>query len=309
MPVPRLVTSERVTSHAVALTDVNTGARFGIEANSLLAVAVLVKPRADFLRTAYPVGLAGSARPPHELVLDGGRVEPARGEQDVAVKPEVGELLDQALVALAGAGERGLDALLAELLRGRRRAVRRARLATYEPSGRVAARSATVRQSQGAKQESEPVWQAGPVGRTRTRIASPSQSSRSSSTASVLPDVSPLRQSRRARAAAEVRLAGLAREAERLVVHPGEHEDAARVRVLDDRRPELRLHREAAPRGRGARRGALRRRAGLSCRIDARSAAWATSSASATWLASPAPPEAITGIETASATARVSSRS
>ena len=41
-------------------------------------------------------------------------------------------------------------------------------------------------------------------------------------------------------------------------------------------------------------------RSGSSCRIDASSAACATSSASATWRASPAPPEAITGIETAS---------
>ena len=62
----------------------------------------------------------------------------------------------------------------------------------YEPSGRPAARSAIVRQSAGAKHESEPVWQAGPAGRTRTSSASPSQSSRSSSTAIVLPEVAPL---------------------------------------------------------------------------------------------------------------------
>ena len=67
---------------------------------------------------------------------------------------------------------------------------------TYEPSGRVVARSTTRRQSHGAKHETEPVWHVGPAGRTRTSIASPSQSSRSSSTASVFPDVSPLRHSR-----------------------------------------------------------------------------------------------------------------
>ena len=65
---------------------------------------------------------------------------------------------------------------------------------TYEPSGRCSARSVITRHSQGAKHDSAPVWQTGPAGRTRRRIVSPSQSSRSSSTASVLPEVSPLRQ-------------------------------------------------------------------------------------------------------------------
>ena len=55
------------------------------------------------------------------LALDRGRVEAARGEQDVAVKPEVGELLDQALVALACAGERCLDPFPSDLARARRR--------------------------------------------------------------------------------------------------------------------------------------------------------------------------------------------
>src|SRR5581483_8092187 len=69
------------------------------------------------------------------------------------------------------------------------------RAATYEPCGRSRARADTRRHSQGAKHDREPVWQAGPAGRTRSRIASPSQSSRSSSTARVEPDVSPLCQS------------------------------------------------------------------------------------------------------------------
>ena len=51
------------------------------------------------------------------------------------------------------------------------------------------------------------------------------------------------------------------------------------------------------------------RRAGSSCRIDASSAACANCSASATCRAPPAPPDAITGTETAAATAAVSSRS
>ena len=78
------------------------------------------------------------------------------------MEPEVGDLLDDALVALGGAGERGLDALLAELLRARGDAAS-SRPATYEPSGRSCARSATVRQSHGAKHDTEPVWHAGPV--------------------------------------------------------------------------------------------------------------------------------------------------
>ena len=39
----------------------------------------------------------------------------------------------------------------------------------YAPSGLVSARSLTRRQSHGAKQETEPVWHAGPFGRTRRR--------------------------------------------------------------------------------------------------------------------------------------------
>ena len=66
----------------------------------------------------------------------------------------------------------------------------------YEPAGRSAARSAIVRPSSGAKHVVEPVWHAGPAGVTRRRSASPSQSSRISSTASVLPDVSPFRHRR-----------------------------------------------------------------------------------------------------------------
>ena len=171
---------------------------------------------------------------------------------------------------------------------------------TYEPSGRCRARSVIVRQSAGAKHEREPVWQTGPAGRTRRSSASPSQSSRISSTASVFPEVSPLRQQLLARAAPEPRLARLARQPLRLRVHPGEHEHAAVAGVLHDRRPQLRLHREDGRRGRAARREATTSRAGSSCRIDASSAACDTSSAAATCCALPAPPDAITGSDTAS---------
>ena len=47
----------------------------------------------------------------------------------------------------------------------------------------------------GSKQERAPVWQVGPAGRARTRSASRSQSARTSTTSSTLPEVSPLRQS------------------------------------------------------------------------------------------------------------------
>src|SRR5207244_3691361 len=65
-------------------------------------------------------GGEGLARTALELRLDGRWIEAACGEQHVAVEPEVGELLDQPLVALGRARERGLDPLLADLPRRRR---------------------------------------------------------------------------------------------------------------------------------------------------------------------------------------------
>ena len=114
-----------------------------------------------------------------------------------------------------------------------------------------------------------------------------------------------------AAAAPEPRLARLARAALGLGVHPREHQHAAGLGVLDDRGAELAAQaasRIGTPSSRSSSRSDVSR-SGSSCRIDASSAACATSSASATWRAPPAPPEAITGIETASATARVISRS
>jgi len=55
-------------------------------------------------RSGARTGLDGEARPPGEFVLDGGGIEPASREQHVAVKPQVGELLDQAFVALGRPG-------------------------------------------------------------------------------------------------------------------------------------------------------------------------------------------------------------
>ena len=56
-----------------------------------------------------------------ELLLDPLGIEAAGGEEDVAVEPEVGELLDEALVGVGDRRERRLDALLPHLLRPRRR--------------------------------------------------------------------------------------------------------------------------------------------------------------------------------------------
>ena len=75
--------------------------------------------------------------------------------------------------------------------------------ATYEPSGEASRRASNTSASsastlsresnrRGPKHVSAPVWQAGPAGRTRIRIVSPSQSLVIDSTAMVLPEVSPL---------------------------------------------------------------------------------------------------------------------
>ncbi len=139
------------------------------------------------------------------------RVEPAGGEQHVAVEPEVGDLRDETLVALAGA-RRARPRRPPRRPCAQRAAGRSASSpATYEPSGRVVARSATRRQSQGAKHETEPVWHAGPSGRTRSEdrvavavVAQLLDGERVAGRLALSPE--PL-----ARAAEEVRLAGLAR--------------------------------------------------------------------------------------------------
>ena len=93
---------------------------------------------------------------PPQHVLDLGDVEPARGEQDVEVVDEVGRLLDDALVALVERRDGQLDRLLAHLARAGADARARAARPCTSPAGLVAARSAIVRQSPGAKHETLP---------------------------------------------------------------------------------------------------------------------------------------------------------
>src|SRR5438132_2939232 len=68
------------------------------------------------MRPACPcrARLADASR---QLVFDRTRVESARREQDVAVEPQVGDLLDDALVRLAERGDCRFDSLLADLAR------------------------------------------------------------------------------------------------------------------------------------------------------------------------------------------------
>ena len=155
------------------------------------ATRVRLLSDADRLLPTGQVNLAGGLVAAPELLLDPLGIEAARREQHIAVEPEVGELLDEPLVRVPDRGERHLDALLPHLLRRGGDALVEQR-DDVGASGRVAARSATTRQSHGAKHDSAPVWHAGPAGSTRSRIASPSQSSRISTTASVLPEVAPL---------------------------------------------------------------------------------------------------------------------
>ena len=179
----------------------------------------------------------------------------------------------------------------------------------YEPSGRVGARSLIVRQSAGAKHESDRVWQAGPAGRDaqEQRVA--------------VAVVAELLDGERVARGLALPPELLARAAPEPAPRP------SRASAARPRRPSTR----ASARGRSprparspassgvhrerhaqlAQLAAQRRRAasGSSCRIEASSAACATSSASATCCALPAPPDAITGRSTAAATAAVSSRS
>ena len=231
-----------------------------------------------------------------ELVLDLGDVDAARGEQHVQVEDEVGRLRDERVPVAA----------------------RRRRRSSRPPPRRPSARSARTpasrsdddvralrplaprarRSSARAPARSTSASRCGTRARPDARAASsasPSQSSRISSTASTLPDVSPLRQSSLARAAPEPRLARLARQPLRLGVHPREHEHAPVGRVLDDRGAKLRLHRGAGRRGRAARRAA--RRAAPGPRGGStRAARPATPRARRRRArALPAPPDAITG--------------
>ena len=108
-------------------------------------------------------------------------------------------------------------------------------LAVYEPSGRSAHARRRRARAHGAKHESEPVWHAGPARadaqQERVAVAVVAQlldRERVAGRLALVPELL-------ARAAPEPRLARLARQPLRLVVHPREHQHAARLRVLDDR--------------------------------------------------------------------------
>src|SRR5438445_3453660 len=118
-----------------------------------------------------------------------------------------------------------------------------------------------------------------------------------------------------ARARVEPRAPGLARLRPRLLVHVGEHQDLARVGILDHGRHqafgEIRVHRLISrPR---ADRSFLTApiESSPKWKIEAASAASAppTVRASYMWAAVPAPPDAITGSRTAELTALSNARS
>ena len=215
------------------------------------------------------------------------------------MEEHVGRLRDEPAVAARSRRSRPRPLPRRASARRARRRRRRATRRTSLRAGRARARrrSATARarstRSSRCGTRARPARRAAAARRRRSRRAAPRR-------ASMLPDVSPFFQScsreRLQNHASPVSL----RQPQRLVVHPREHEHAAVARVLHDRRAKLRLHREAGRRGRAARRAARRAAPGCSWRIDASSAACATPSASATCCALPAPPDAITGSDTAS---------
>src|SRR5919204_1934023 len=164
-----------------------------------------------------------------ELALDIRGIEAARGENDVAVEPEVGELRHEALVVLSDRRERGFDAFLAELLRARayaaveeRRDVRavgahRGALGDHAPEPRREARlRAGVARGAGGPHSQQDRVAVAVLAQLLERERVPGRPA-------LVPVVLP-------RARPEPRLAGLARQAQRLVVHPREHQDAVGLR-------------------------------------------------------------------------------
>ena len=171
------------------------------------------------------------------------------------MEPQVRELGDEPLVALPRPGECGLEPFLAELARGGGRA-------GGDQAGDV--RALRSRRRAFGHAPPEPGCEAGHRARVACRPGGPRPQQHRVAVAVLaqlldgerVPGRLALVPEPGARAAVEVRLAGLPGSAQRFVVHPREHQDATRVGVLDDGGPELRLHRAAAPRGRGARSGA-----------------------------------------------------
>ncbi len=240
-----------------------------------------------------------------ELVLDRRRVEPARGEQDVAVEPEVGELLDQALVALAGAGERGLDALPRRPCArrrpgprradGRRTSPRAAPSRARRPGARATARST---RASPCGRRARPGGRAGGSRRRRSRRGAPRRRAC-------------CRRSRPcARAPARERLQNHASPVSRV-----RRSASSSIQASISTRPSSASWTIAGVRswiGHPASfssRFSSGSRSGRSWTIEATSAASApASNASARCAASPAPPEAITGTVTALRDRRASAR-
>ena len=215
-----------------------------------------------------------------ELRLDVLEPDPSRGEEHVGMEEDVRDLLDQPLVGLAGSGQSRLEPLLAHLARGQRRVVEqrddvRARrpllLALLDPApqprreARLGARVAG--RARGAHAEEDRVAVA-VVAHLLDRHRVPRRRA-------LVPVLLP-------RAAPEPRLAALARAPQRLVVHPGEHQHAVGLRVLDDRRQSVRTFHPAS----FSSRFSSGSRSGRSCTIEAISAASApAANASARWRA------------------------
>ena len=213
-----------------------------------------------------PSGVAAA-----QLGLDGLEPDAARGEERVGMEDDVRDLLDQALVGLAGSGKRRLEPFLADLARSERRVVEqrhdvralrpvlRALLDPAPQPGREARLRACV------------------AGRTRRVDAEQDRVA-----VAVVPHLLDRHRVPRrgalapvvlARAAPEPRLAALARAPERLGVHPGEHQDAIRLGVLHDRRCQRTFHPASF-----SSRFSSGSRSGRSCTIEAISAASAPAS-------------------------------
>ena len=154
------------------------------------------------------------------------------------MEPQVGELADQRLVRLGHACDSHLDALLADLLRGRLGPVGE-QLRDVRALGPLlralgdAAPEPRREAGLGARVAGRPVR--ADAHEDRVAVAVLLQlldvEERAGGLA-LVPELLP-------RAAEEPGLAGLLRAPQRLLVHPGQHQNAVRVRVLDDRRLQI----------------------------------------------------------------------
>ena len=210
------------------------------------------------------------------------------------MEPEVGDLLDDALVDSPSAATRDLDALLADLARARgdafveqrrrRTSPRAAPSRARRPCARATARS-TRRSPCGTRARS--AARARAARRRRSRRAAPRRRAccRTSRPCARAAAASGSRTTpRRSRAsAARPRRPSTRASARGRSPRPGRSRRAAQA-----------ASRSGTPRSRSSSRRRASR-AGSSWRIDASSAACATPSASATCRALPAPPEAMTG--------------